>query len=116
MCGVLRVAAARRGCARRLIWRGRYTTVRDIMTAQSKTSKGAASQENGYQRRRRETRRLLMEAGRALFVLRPAEQVSIESITAHAGVAKGSFYNHFQSREALGFPLVTSPIPAGEES
>ncbi|MDZ7784331.1 MAG: TetR/AcrR family transcriptional regulator [Halioglobus sp.] len=57
--------------------------------------------QNGYQRRRRETRRLLMEAGRALFVEWPVEQVSIERITDRAGVAKGSFYNHFDSRESL---------------
>ena len=47
-----------------------------------------------------------MEAGRALFVERPAEQVSIESITEKAGVAKGSFYNHFATREALFEELI----------
>ena len=42
-----------------------------------------------------------MEAGRTLFSERAAEQVSIESITERAGVAKGSFYNHFKSRDVL---------------
>lgn len=72
------------------------------MTAQSKIAgNGDVKSSNGYQRRRRETRRQLLEAGRALFVARAAEQVSIESITDRAGVAKGSFYNHFDSRDAL---------------
>ena len=31
----------------------------------------------------------------------PVGQVSIESITDQAGVAKGSFYNHFATRDAL---------------
>lgn len=71
------------------------------MTMQSEYKVTPPVAPNGYQRRRRETRRLLMEAGRALFVEQPVEQVSIERITDRAGVAKGSFYNHFDSRESL---------------
>ena len=56
---------------------------------------------NGYQRRRRETRTQLLDAARLLFIARGVEQVSIDAITRSAGVAKGSFYNHFDSREAL---------------
>lgn len=73
----------------------------NIMTMQSKIHASEPRPENGYQRRRRETREQLMAAGRALFIERSVDQVSIESITARAGVAKGSFYNHFASREAL---------------
>tara|TARA_R110002073_G_scaffold32209_8_gene97756 strand:- start:21 stop:677 length:657 start_codon:yes stop_codon:yes gene_type:complete len=71
------------------------------MTTQSKLKDDVAAPVNGYQRRRLETRRQLLQAGRALFVEKAVEQVSIESITERAGVAKGSFYNHFESREAL---------------
>lgn len=71
------------------------------MTRQSEFSAAPPAAPNGYERRRRETRRLLMAAGRALFVERPVEQVAIGSITDRAGVAKGSFYNHFDSRESL---------------
>jgi len=71
------------------------------MTTQSKLVAETRDPENGYQRRRRETRRLLMQAGRSLFAERAADQVSIERITERAGVAKGSFYNHFKSRDEL---------------
>jgi AcrR family transcriptional regulator len=70
----------------------------------------APLKENGYQRRKRETRAALMAASRALFVEKAVEQVSIESITASAGVAKGSFYNHFQSREALFEELIQTTV------
>ncbi len=56
---------------------------------------------NGHQRRRLETRNALLQAGRELFSESGREQVSIEAITSAAGVAKGSFYNHFESRDAL---------------
>lgn len=78
-----------------------FLYIKNIMTTQSKIMHPEPRSENGYQRRRRETREQLMEAGRALFIERSVDQVSIESITARAGVAKGSFYNHFASREAL---------------
>ncbi|SRR6056297_1375163 len=71
------------------------------MTVQSKTMDKTSLPANGYQRRRQETRRQLLQAGRGLFIERAVEQVSIERITERAGVAKGSFYNHFESREAL---------------
>lgn len=76
------------------------------MTTRSKIGGEASAQadavpENGYQRRRRETRSQLMAAGRELFVERPVAQVPIETITERAGVAKGSFYNHFASRDDL---------------
>ena len=80
------------------------------MTAQSKTMLDAPDSENGYQRRRRETRRVLMEAGRSLFIEKAIDQVSIESITAAAGVAKGSFYNHFETRDALYDELIELTI------
>ncbi len=60
-----------------------------------------AAPANGHQRRRQETRRALLRAGRELFSQQSVKQVSIEAITAAAGVAKGSFYNHFESRDAL---------------
>lgn len=76
------------------------------MTAQSNIATAIPDGLNGYQRRRWETRRHLMEAGRSLFVEHGVEQVSIDAITSSAGVAKGSFYNHFDSREALFEALI----------
>jgi AcrR family transcriptional regulator len=52
-------------------------------------------------RRRARTRAALLQAGQTLFAARPVEAVSIDDIVAEAGVAKGSFYNHFADREAL---------------
>ena len=80
------------------------------MTARSNHNNTVEKRPNGYQRRRQETRRQLMEAGRTLFVARGVENVSIDAITSTAGVAKGSFYNHFESREALFDALVGETI------
>lgn len=47
------------------------------------------------------TREALLRAGRELFAERPVDAVAIDDIVRAAGVAKGSFYNHFPDREAL---------------
>lgn len=52
-------------------------------------------------RRRARTRSALLRAGAALFATRPVDAVSIDEIVAAADVAKGSFYNHFEDKEAL---------------
>jgi AcrR family transcriptional regulator len=65
------------------------------------TAEQTGNKLNGHQRRRLETRRLILEAGSRLFAQRGLASVSIDAITAEAGVAKGSFYNHFDSRDAL---------------
>jgi AcrR family transcriptional regulator len=52
-------------------------------------------------RRRARTRAALVEAGRRLFAEHGAAAVTIQDITDAADVAKGSFYNHFESREDL---------------
>jgi AcrR family transcriptional regulator len=52
-------------------------------------------------RRRRQTRSALLEAGRRLISERGVDGVTIQEITDAADVAKGSFYNHFDSREDL---------------
>lgn len=81
------------------------------MTARS-NNQPARPTANGYQRRRQETRLQLMDAARALFVARSVEQVSIDAITNAAGVAKGSFYNHFESRDALFEVLIEETLQA----
>jgi AcrR family transcriptional regulator len=52
-------------------------------------------------RRVARTRAALLKAGQALFAARSIDGVSIDDIVAAAGVAKGSFYNHFADKEAL---------------
>lgn len=45
-----------------------------------------------------QTRDAIRRAARKLFAAHPVESVSIDAIVAEAGVAKGSFYNHFSDR------------------
>ena len=52
-------------------------------------------------RRREETRARLLEAARALTLERDIEAITIADITARADVGFGSFYNHFESKEAI---------------
>ncbi len=47
------------------------------------------------------TRSAIIEAGRKLFSEKPIDAVPIDEIVQAAGVAKGSFYNHFTDRDAL---------------
>ena len=47
------------------------------------------------------TRAALIAAGRRLFCERPVDAVTVDDIVQAAGVGKGSFYNHFEDREAL---------------
>jgi AcrR family transcriptional regulator len=56
--------------------------------------------------RRQRTRQALIDAGLSLFAELPVDAVAIDEITASAGVGKGSFYNHFVSREAFATAIV----------
>lgn len=53
------------------------------------------------QARKTETRRALRAAARDLFAETGFEETSVASITSTAGVAHGTFYVHFPSKEAL---------------
>jgi TetR/AcrR family transcriptional regulator, transcriptional repressor for nem operon len=50
----------------------------------------------------KDVRERLLEAGVATFRQRGFNGCSVQDITEAAGVPKGSFYNHFESKEALG--------------
>jgi TetR/AcrR family transcriptional repressor of nem operon len=50
---------------------------------------------------RRSTRNVILNAGSKLFIERGFSACSVQDITDAAGVPKGSFYNHFKSKEAL---------------
>jgi AcrR family transcriptional regulator len=52
------------------------------------------------QRKERTHRRLLEEAGR-LFILKGFDAVTVEEIASAADVAKGTFFNYFESKENL---------------
>ncbi len=53
------------------------------------------------------TRSAVLHAGMKLFIERGFSACSVQDITDAAGVPKGSFYNHFKSKEALAAEIVT---------
>jgi len=56
--------------------------------------------EIGREKRAR-TRAQIVEAGAMLLAERPLEALTVDTVVAAAGVAKGTFYYHFQSMEEL---------------
>src|SRR5271163_548230 len=52
------------------------------------------------------TREQIVQAGLKCLVEKGFNGVGVQDITATAGVPKGSFYNHFESKEALGAEIV----------
>src|SRR5271170_941275 len=60
-----------------------------------------ARREPRGERRKRETRSRLLEAALRLMAEKGMEGVAINEITEAADVGFGSFYNHFESKEAI---------------
>ena len=52
------------------------------------------------------TREDIIQAGLKCLVEKGFNAVGVQDITDAAGVPKGSFYNHFESKEALGVEIV----------
>ena len=52
------------------------------------------------------TREEIVQAGLKCLVEKGFNAVGVQDITDAAGVPKGSFYNHFESKEALGLEIV----------
>lgn len=55
--------------------------------------------------RKRKTREALLAAGHKLMAVRPIDALAIEDIVQEAGVAKGSFYNHFTDKQDLAVTI-----------
>lgn len=53
------------------------------------------------------TRAALIDAGLRLFAERPIDAVPVDDIVASAGVAKGSFFNHFDDKQAFANAIAT---------
>lgn len=51
--------------------------------------------------RRQRTRAALLAAGEALLAARPIDAISVNDVVEAAGVAKGSFFNHFEDKAAF---------------
>ncbi len=60
----------------------------------------AAPKEDGRKRRRMVNRAALLNAAREAFLLRGYRAVTVHEMTSRAGVAHGTFYSHFPSKEA----------------
>src|SRR5687768_547267 len=65
------------------------------------TADPAPEREARGARRKRETRQRLLEAALRLMAKKGMEGVAINEITEAADVGFGSFYNHFESKEAI---------------
>jgi AcrR family transcriptional regulator len=55
--------------------------------------------------RRLRTRAALLSAGMTLLGKRPIEAIAIDEIVQEAGVAKGSFFNHFEDKAAFAVAI-----------
>lgn len=53
------------------------------------------------------TRNAVLKAGMKLFTERGYSATGVQDITELAGVPKGSFYNHFKSKDALAAEILT---------
>ncbi len=71
------------------------TRTRPITQVEEELSKPAKH------RRRTNTREALLVAARTLLAGRTTEGFTVDDIVQSAGVAKGSFYNHFSDKEEL---------------
>ncbi|MBV9684294.1 MAG: TetR/AcrR family transcriptional regulator [Solirubrobacterales bacterium] len=68
-----------------------------------------------HARRREATRVKLLDAAKALFARHGADNTRIQEITDEADVGFGSFYNHFQSKQAL-IEVVLAETIAGQSA
>jgi AcrR family transcriptional regulator len=64
------------------------------------------------QRRREETRGKLIAAAEALFARQGVDNTRINEITEQADVGFGSFYNHFESKEAIVQAVLAQTVAA----
>lgn len=67
------------------------------------------------ERKKQETRRGLMEAALQLFSKRGYAATTIEDITDAVGVAKGTFFNYFETKEAILPVIAAQHLQALEE-
>lgn len=60
------------------------------------------------QQRSEETRSRILESAIKLFSNRGYNKASVDDICAEAGISKGAFYHHFESKQALFLALLDS--------
>lgn len=74
------------------------------------TEARAPRRQTAAARSRAATRERLLESGQALFAEQGLHKVTTHDIAAHAGVAAGTFYNHFSDKHALFRELVDGAV------
>lgn len=57
---------------------------------------------------KQETRAMLVRTGARLFLAHGFAATTVDQVTAAAGVAKGTFYNYFETKEDLAMAVVVS--------
>jgi AcrR family transcriptional regulator len=65
-----------------------------------------------HARRREATRSKLIEAAKTLFARQGVDATRIQEITEEADVGFGSFYNHFESKEAIAEAVLVETVAA----
>lgn len=68
------------------------------------------------QQRSEETRNSLLEAAHILFSMKGYDAASVAEICEEAGVSKGAFYHHFDSKQALFLALLDTWLAKMDES
>ncbi|MBB0026350.1 TetR/AcrR family transcriptional regulator [Ralstonia pickettii] len=86
----------------------RRTPKRSVAKTPTPAAPAADEREPRGARRKRETRARLLDAALRLMADRGMEGVAINEITEAADVGFGSFYNHFESKEAIYAALVSA--------
>ena len=76
------------------------------VTDDSKRPPEPSRRQTAGERARAATRSQLLASGKVLFAQSGLHKVTTHDIAAHAGVAAGTFYNHFRDKEAL-FRVIT---------
>ena len=67
------------------------------------------------QQKRARTHAALVAAAKSLFALRSIESVTIDEIVAEAGLAKGTFYTHFDDLDALTAAVADELVAAFDD-
>lgn len=57
-----------------------------------------------------ETKKKIYQSAKSLFLEHGVEKVSVDSIVEAAGISKGSFYVHFESKDTLASILITDYV------
>ena len=84
--------------------------VTEAHTPASEDGAPSSGRQTAAARARAATRERLLESGQALFADQGLHKVTTHDIAAHAGVAAGTFYNHFKDKHALFRELVDAAV------